>query len=297
MARKIDIDLAAQILTLLADDGGVLRSYPVSTAHNGAGELSGSYRTPRGAHVIRAKIGAGLPLGSALRARRPSGEICTADAHAAAPARDWILTRILWLSGSQPGFNRGGNVDSMRRYIYIHGTPDAEPMGVPASHGCVRMRNADVAELFDLVEVGTSVFIRDEGAANIVYPLAERVLLATALPARCAAAPFSPVPAAPSGWLGEWRPDGMLQAAGRLLPGGNVELRSQIQAGLPLALLASLQQRAAEAGWLSLRLLAPAADVAGWLALGATAVSDPFSQDGADFQAISWRLIAAPGRA
>ncbi|MBL8201962.1 MAG: L,D-transpeptidase [Chromatiales bacterium] len=140
-------------------DGRVLREFRVSTSRHGPGELSGSLCTPRGLHVIRAKIGSGLPVGAVLRGRRPTGEILTPELHRAEPGRDWILSRILWLSGLEPGRNRLGNVDSMRRYIYIHGTPDQEPMGVPFSHGCIRMRNADVCWLFDAVTPGTRVNI------------------------------------------------------------------------------------------------------------------------------------------
>ena len=157
---QILIDIPSQTLSLLGDDGACIRRYSVSTARNGAGEASGSFCTPRGRHIIRARIGAGAPIGAAFRGRRPTGEVWTPALAAANPGRDWILTRILWLSGTEPGFNRLGEVDSMRRYIYIHGTPDTEPMGVPLSIGCVRMRNRDVAELFELVPAGTPVDIR-----------------------------------------------------------------------------------------------------------------------------------------
>ena len=157
---QIQIDIPSQTLSLLGDDGACIRRYSVSTARNGAGEASGSFCTPRGRHIIRARIGAGAPIGAAFRGRRPTGEVWTPELAAANPGRDWILTRILWLSGTEPGFNRLGEVDSMRRYIYIHGTPDTEPMGVPLSIGCVRMRNRDVAELFELVPAGTAVDIR-----------------------------------------------------------------------------------------------------------------------------------------
>ena len=157
---QILIDIPSQTLSLLGSDGACIRRYRVSTARNGAGELSGSHCTPRGRHIVRARIGAGAPLGAAFRGRRPTGEVWTPELAAAHPERDWILTRILWLSGTEPGRNRLGEVDSMRRYIYIHGTPDTEPMGVPLSIGCVRMRNRDVAELFDLVPAGTKVEIR-----------------------------------------------------------------------------------------------------------------------------------------
>lgn len=152
------MSLEAQRLDLLRGDE-LLRSYLVSTSKHGAGELRGSYKTPRGRHVIRAKIGAGQPLGAVFRARRPTGEIYTPELAAANPDRDWILTRILWLSGTEIGKNRLGEVDTMRRYIYIHGTPATEPLGVPGSIGCIRMGNREIVELFDLVPVGTVVHI------------------------------------------------------------------------------------------------------------------------------------------
>jgi L,D-transpeptidase YbiS len=157
--NSIHISLATQTLTLRDGAGRTLAVWPVSTGAKGAGEEAGSYRTPRGRHVIRARIGGGQPLNAVFRARRPTGEIYGPELAAQFPDRDWILTRILWLSGCEPGFNRLGNCDTMRRYIYIHGTPDTEPMGTPASHGCIRMRNADVAALYDRVSAGTPVCI------------------------------------------------------------------------------------------------------------------------------------------
>jgi len=160
MSLRIEVNIAEQRLDLF--DGDVRnRSYRVSTAANGAGERAGSFCTPRGRHRIRAKIGAGLPLGAVLRGRRPTGEVCDDATWRAAPDRDWILTRILWLCGEEPGFNRGGEVDTFRRYVYIHGTPDAVELGRPGSRGCIRMRNRDVIELFELVRAGTSVCICD----------------------------------------------------------------------------------------------------------------------------------------
>ncbi len=119
----------------------------------------GSLCTPLGKHIVRAKIGEKLPLNSVFIARRPTGEIYSDTLARSAPNRDWILTRIMWLCGTEPGVNRFGDVDSMRRFIYIHGTPDTEPMGIPGSHGCIRMRNIDVAELFDITPIGTTVDI------------------------------------------------------------------------------------------------------------------------------------------
>ncbi|PHQ26642.1 L,D-transpeptidase [Marinobacter guineae] len=157
---RIDIDLTLQSLSLLTGGGQVLASYPVSTALNGPGEQDGSGCTPRGSHYIRASIGAGLSPGTVFRARRPTGEIYSPELAREYPDRDWILSRILWLCGREWGKNRGPGVDTFRRFIYIHGTPDREPMGVPLSHGCVRMRNADVIDLFDRVRPGTAVVIR-----------------------------------------------------------------------------------------------------------------------------------------
>jgi L,D-transpeptidase YbiS len=156
---KIRINIETQMLDLLDDEGCVVKRYPVSTAANGPGELTGSYCTPRGKHVIRAKIGAGQPANTVFVRRRPTREIYTPELGAQHPGRDWILTRILWLSGCEVGFNRLGEVDTMRRYIYIHGTPDQTEMGIPGSHGCVRMRNSDVIDLFDRVAPGTPVEI------------------------------------------------------------------------------------------------------------------------------------------
>jgi hypothetical protein len=155
----VRVSLAAQTLTLTG--AGEVKTYAVSTSKHGAGEVHGSFKTPRGRHVVRAKIGAGAPLNAVFRGRRPTGELYTPALARAYPNRDWILTRILWLSGREIGRNRLGPVDTMRRYIYIHGTPDSEPLGVPGSIGCIRMANADIVELFDLVPAGTIVDIDD----------------------------------------------------------------------------------------------------------------------------------------
>ena len=128
-------------------------------AKHGAGELKGSHKTPRCRHVIRAKVGTDAAPNTVFVGRRPTGEVYTPQLRRRFPQRDWILTRILWLSGTEVGRNRLGNVDTMRRYIYIHGMPDTEPLGVPGSIGCVRMRNADLIELYDLVPAGTVVDI------------------------------------------------------------------------------------------------------------------------------------------
>ena len=156
---KINVHIATQQLDLLDDANQLLRRYSISTAAKGAGEMYGSYCTPRGKHIIRAKIGTDQPENTVFVRRRPTGEIYTPELGAQFPERDWILTRILWLSGCEIGFNRLGENDTMRRYIYIHGTPDSAQLGAPCSHGCIRMRNADLVELFDLVSAGTAVEI------------------------------------------------------------------------------------------------------------------------------------------
>jgi len=156
---KIVVSLPQQTLTLLDEQGREVSRYRVSTSKKGAGELNGSHCTPRGLHMIRAKIGAGLPVNTVFVDRRPTGEIYTTELARLHPNRDWILTRILWLSGCEVGFNRLGNVDTMRRYIYVHGSPDSVEIGKPGSIGCIRMRNQDLLRLFDTVLVGTPVEI------------------------------------------------------------------------------------------------------------------------------------------
>ncbi len=156
---RIEISISNQTLTLFDNFGGVKAKYPVSTAANGVGCEKDSGCTPVGAHIIRAKIGAGAEPNTVFVGRRSTGEICTPELMAQYPNRDWILTRILWLSGTEVGKNRLGNVDTMQRYIYIHGTPDSTDMSKIGSHGCIRMRNDDVIALFDMVTLGTPVLI------------------------------------------------------------------------------------------------------------------------------------------
>ncbi len=159
---KILIGIGSQTLKLLDGDGRMLKEYAISSAAKGAGEQRGSFMTPRGRHVVRAKIGGGLPLNTVFVRRRPTGEIHAPEFSEKFPDRDWILTRILWLSGLEKGLNRLGEVDTMRRYIYIHGCPDGTEMGKPGSHGCIRMRNEEVVDLYDLVPVGTEVDILED---------------------------------------------------------------------------------------------------------------------------------------
>lgn len=156
---RIEVDVPAQTLQLY-EAGRLAWETRVATAKKGVGEQRGSEQTPRGWHVIRAKIGAGMPANTVFVGRRPTGEVYSPGLRALYPQRDWILTRILWLSGLEGGKNRRGHVDTMRRYIYIHGCPDEDPMGIPSSHGCVKMRNSDIIALFERVPVGTRVYIR-----------------------------------------------------------------------------------------------------------------------------------------
>ena len=144
--KHIQISISHQTLTLL-DDNNVLEQFKISTAKNGTGQQEGSEKTPLGKHRICQKIGEGMPINTVFKGRVPTGEVFDADID-----KDWILTRILWLEGLEPGLNQGGNVDSKSRYIYIHGCPDQYPMGVPLSHGCIRMRNDEVISLFDQIE-------------------------------------------------------------------------------------------------------------------------------------------------
>ena len=156
---KINISIDLQTLDLINNQDEVISKYLISSAIKGTGQASGSYCTPLGQHIIRAKIGSGQPENSVFVGRRPTGEIYSPELASQFPGRDWILTRILWLSGCDVGFNRLGSVDTMRRYIYIHGSPDSVHMGQPGSIGCIRMRNADIVELFDLVSTGIPVNI------------------------------------------------------------------------------------------------------------------------------------------
>lgn len=158
-SMQLLVDVSAQMLHYTAKNGVILRSFCVSTASSGLGEQHGSWQTPRGRHIIRAKIGTNLPARAVLVGRRWTGEIYSAELGAAEPNRDWILSRILWLSGVEVGYNRLGKVDTMRRYIYLHGTADEDSLGLPVSKGCIRMGNDDIIELFGLVDVGSSVVI------------------------------------------------------------------------------------------------------------------------------------------
>ena len=159
-SRRIEIDIGRQRLSLLNHDT-VIKQCLISSAANGVGQQNNSGCTPLGEHFIRAKIGEGLPVNTVFRGRRPTGEIYQMGMRDAFPDRDWILTRILWLCGSQPGYNRLGEVDTMRRYIYIHGAPEEVEMGKIGSKGCIRMRNHDLLDVFENVKPGCKVTIHE----------------------------------------------------------------------------------------------------------------------------------------
>lgn len=156
---KLEVVIETQTMHVF-DDNKQIKQYTISSAKNGVGEVRGSEQTPRGWHLIRAKIGANAPINTVFVNRRPTGEIYHPHLKQAFPHRDWILTRIFWLSGLEINKNRLGNVDTMRRYIYIHGSPDETIMGKPGSRGCIRMHNHDLIELFDQIPVGTHILIK-----------------------------------------------------------------------------------------------------------------------------------------
>lgn len=157
---ELEIDLGRQRLVLW-NEGRALRECLVSTGGNGIGEINGSGCTPRGRHIVRAKVGDGAAIGTLFARRRPTGEIWSPELHAKFPGRDWILTRILWLSGTERGRNRLGCVDTFRRYIYLHGTPPTTRLGVPGSKGCIRVANEDIVDLYTRIPVGTVVELHE----------------------------------------------------------------------------------------------------------------------------------------
>jgi lipoprotein-anchoring transpeptidase ErfK/SrfK len=155
---ELIVDIHSQTLTV-EKKGQAIKTYYVATSKFGVGQENGSFKTPLGWHEIKEKIGDQAPINTVFIGRIPTGEIYSHELGAKFPERDWILTRILWLSGLEPGKNQGANVDTFERYIYIHGVPDEIPMGKPSSHGCVRMHNNELLELFGLVNVNTKVLI------------------------------------------------------------------------------------------------------------------------------------------
>ncbi|WP_245589219.1 GNAT family N-acetyltransferase [Chitinimonas koreensis] len=307
MSRRIVVDLASQTLTLF-DGDAVLQRCRVSTGAAGAGEQMGSYRTPRGRHVIRARIGAGLPAGTVLVGRRPSRETWSPEAHAAAPGRDWILSRILWLCGTQPYYNRFGAVDTMRRYVYLHGTHALAELGRPGSRGCIRLADADLLELFDRVEAGCEVVIVEDAAA----PPSSDELAIRRLPARLARDAFAlraevfqrelGVPAeferdaadADAHHLVGWDRWGRPVAAARLLPAGTlgrVAVRSDWRGrGAGAKLVAACLAEARALGWHELRLAAEANAVGFWRKQGFQPEGEPFVEAGIAHQRMAKRF-------
>ena len=158
--HQLRVSVENQQLLAFDQQGKEILSYSIATAKKGIGQQFGSECTPTGKHIIRAKIGEGQAVNTVFVGRRPTGEIYSQELANQFPKRDWILTRILWLSGCEVGHNRLGNVDTMRRYVYIHGAPDSHSMGIPSSHGCIKMRNEDIIELYQTVSIETFVTIR-----------------------------------------------------------------------------------------------------------------------------------------
>jgi L,D-peptidoglycan transpeptidase YkuD (ErfK/YbiS/YcfS/YnhG family) len=151
----LTVNIAEQTVSLF-EHNKLVKKIPCSTSRFGIGQKEGSNCTPLGLHRIVEKIGAGAPAGTVLKSRKIVGHVSQPEF---ADAK--ITTRILWLEGLEPGFNRGGNVDSHARYIYIHGTADQASIGKPTSCGCIHLADADLIPLFDLLPTGTLVWICD----------------------------------------------------------------------------------------------------------------------------------------
>jgi predicted GNAT family N-acyltransferase len=286
---RIWISILSQSLEVYSDYGKLLRRFSVSTARNGAGEFQGSFQTPRGRHVIRAKIGTEAAENTVFVGRRPTGEIWTPELAEAHPGRDWILTRILWLSGKEPGFNRLGCVDTMRRYVYLHGSPDSVEMGSPGSIGYIRMRNRDIIELFDLVPPFTRVDIVEygveEGDWTGLGPPAgevrERVfVLEQGVPADMEYDTADPV----SLHVLARGPDSSPIGTGRLLPDGHVgrlavlpEWRGK---GVGTALLSRLTEAARQRGMTELALNAQTTAIGFYERFGFASLGEVFIEAG-----------------
>jgi hypothetical protein len=157
----IIIKINRQKLYCCNRQGDILFEYPVSTSRFGTGNKNGSFKTPLGEHSIAQKIGAGCAVNEVFIGRVPQGQLDLLQAEDTPLADDIITSRILWLQGMEPGVNNGEGIDSYQRYIYIHGTSEEEKIGTPASHGCVRMRNLDVIDLFNRVDEGCRVLIQE----------------------------------------------------------------------------------------------------------------------------------------
>ena len=156
---EILVDISQQRLFLLDSRGDLIISYPISSSSYGEGQIENSFKTPMGNHIIKEKIGADASKNIIFKERINTGRFAEIYHNDYDSEDDHVTSRILWLEGTEEGFNKGGNVDSFYRYIYIHGTPEEGLIGEKASHGCIRMFNQDVIELFSLVEKGTKVNI------------------------------------------------------------------------------------------------------------------------------------------
>ena len=159
------VDISRQQI-LLFENGKETDRYSISTSSYGIGSKSGSNKTPLGAHFVRKKIGAEAAPGTIFKARKNTGKIAQTEYKPRATGDDFVTSRILWLSGLERGINKAGNVDSFKRYIYIHGTHEEGLIGQPASHGCVRMKNEDVIELFDHTPESSLVLISEDLTAR-----------------------------------------------------------------------------------------------------------------------------------
>lgn len=298
---RIWISIKSQSLELF-DDCLLVRRYGISTAAKGSGEQFGSFQTPRGRHVIRAKIGAGAPENTVFVRRRPTGEIWTPELAETHPGRDWILTRILWLSGCQPGFNRLGPVDTMRRYIYLHGSPDTVDMGMPGSIGCIRMRNHDIIELFDLVSPLTVVDIGEfnietgdwDQFGHLAGPVRESVFVQEQnVPADMEYDEFDPVSlhAVARG------PDGEIIGTGRLLPDGHIGRMAVLPLwrgkGVGSVLISYLMDAARHRGVSELKLNAQVQAVEFYRHFGFRTVGGQFEEAGIPHQAMARTLLRA----
>ncbi|MBU0751080.1 MAG: GNAT family N-acetyltransferase [Gammaproteobacteria bacterium] len=297
---RIRISIPAQMLELHDDDGRLLRRYAVSTARNGGGEQNGSYMTPRGRHLIRAKVGAGATANAVFVRRRPTGEVWSPELAAANPGRDWILTRIMWLSGREPGRNRLGDVDTMRRYIYLHGSPDNVAMGEPGSIGCVRMRNADIVELFDLVPAYTAVDIVEfrieeggwESLAAAAQPVREVVFVEEQGVSR--ELEWDEFDSA-SRHVVAFDADGQAIGTGRLLPDGHIGRMAVVSAwrgqGVGRALLERLIEAAGASGRHEVLLHAQSRAAGFYRRFGFIATGDEFMEAGIPHVRMERRLI------
>ena len=155
---SIDIEISSQRL-LLKEDGLIIRSFPISSSAYGEGQIENSLKTPYGKHVIKTKIGTNVDKNNFFVSRKHIPQEAIIIHEPVDSEDDYITSRIMWLEGQEEGFNKGGSVDSFKRYIYIHGTHEEGLIGQKASHGCIRMFNHDVIELYDLVSENTEVNI------------------------------------------------------------------------------------------------------------------------------------------